>query len=493
MMPLRRQQVVVESEARARRSLLFGLLPASLTALLGLHCQGEPDLAFEDRGREEDGGPPGRPGFWPNLVLIYLDDAGYADTGPTGADFPTPHLDELARQGTVYTSFHVAQAVCSPSRAALLTGTYPNRIGITRALFPDDSIGIGREELTLAEIARSAGYRTAALGKWHLGSGEPFSPLNHGFDEFAGIPYSNDMWPEESEEFPPLAFWEGANVQNPAMSEGDQRDLTPKLTDYAVKFIERNKERPFLLYLAHPKPHVPLFVSSQFEGASGHGLYADVMMEIDWSVGQILEALDNANLAHVTWVIFASDNGPWLSYGNHAGSARPYREGKFTSFEGGTRVPLLMRFPGHVPPGEVNAEPFMNIDILPTFARLIGAELPNHVIDGKDVWGTIREGVPSPHDAYFFWNSDTLEGVLRGRFKLHLPHDYQTVSTPGFDGGRGVTDVARLPLSLFDLESDPSEIINMAAEHPELVSEMRALGEAHEAELRANQRAPGRL
>jgi len=317
-----------------------------------------------------------RPTFLPNLVIIYIDDAGYADIGPTGARFRTPHLDRLAEEGTVYTSFHVAQSVCSPSRAALLTGTYPNRIGISAALFPGDPTGMAQDEQTLAEVARTKGYRTGAFGKWHLGDAAPFLPTEHGFDEFAGIPYSNDMWPIESSEFPPLPFLEGTLVKNPDMQPDDQRELTSELTNYAVDFIERHQEEPFLLYLAHPKPHVPLYVSKQFEGASGEGLFADVMMEIDWSVGEVVRALDEAQLTETTWIVFASDNGPWLTYGNHAGRAAPFREGKFTTFEGGTRVPLVMRFPGYIPAGATNPSTFMNIDILPTFAALVGAEFP---------------------------------------------------------------------------------------------------------------------
>lgn len=467
---------------RVRICQLVGTTTCALASCL--HCGDHETTVPAD-----DGGSPSLP----NLVLIYVDDAGYADTAPTGAGFPTPNLDTLAREGTLYTSFHAAQPVCSASRAALLTGAYPNRIGITGALFPDDPIGLNPEEQTLAEVARSKGYRTAAFGKWHLGNAAPFFPTNQGFEEFAGIPYSNDMWPAESSDFPPLPFYEGTTITNPDIQPEDQAALTERLTTYAVDFIERHRAEPFFLYLAHPKPHVPLFVSERFAGASGKGLYADVMMEIDWSVGEILGALERTDLSETTWVVFASDNGPWLTYGNHAGNAKPYREGKFTTFEGGTRVPLLMRLPGYIPAGGVTGEPFMNIDLLPTFAALIDAAPPMRPIDGKNVWDTITRGVPALHDAYYFWNGDALEAVLMGKWKLHFPHDYQSVTVPGSDGERGTTTLQRIPLSLFDLKSDPGETNDLADQYPTLVQQMTELADAHRRALEAGQRAPGHL
>ncbi|HXS15603.1 MAG TPA: sulfatase-like hydrolase/transferase, partial [Polyangiaceae bacterium] len=297
----------------------------------------------------------------------------------------------------------------------------------------------------------------------------------------------------ESSEFPPLPFLEGTLVKNPDMQPDDQRELTSELTNYAVDFIERHQEEPFLLYLAHPKPHVPLYVSKQFEGASGEGLFADVMMEIDWSVGEVVRALDEAQLTETTWIVFASDNGPWLTYGNHAGRAAPFREGKFTTFEGGTRVPLVMRFPGYIPAGATNSSTFMNIDILPTFAALVGAEFPVAPIDGQDIWNTLVDGEHSPQEAYYLWNGEELEAVLTDKWKLHLPHAYQTVAASGADGKRGTTELAELPLSLFELARDPGETKNVASEHPELVRELSDLAFAHQAELRSHQREPGRL
>src|SRR5262249_54406319 len=272
----------------------------------------------------------------PNVVLIFTDDQGYADVGCYGArGFATPHLDRMAREGVRFTDFYVAQAVCSASRAALLTGCYPNRIGILGALGPASKHGIAAGAKTIADVLKARGYATAIYGKWHLGHHQPFLPTRHGFDDYFGLPYSNDMWPRHpTAKFPDLPLFEGEKVvaHNP-----DQTKLTTWYTERAVKFIEKNRERPFFLYVAHNMPHVPLHVSDKFKGKSKRGLYGDVIMEIDWSVGQVLAALQKHGLDEKTLVIFTSDNGPWLSYGNHAGSARPLREGKTTTFDGGLR------------------------------------------------------------------------------------------------------------------------------------------------------------
>ena len=292
----------------------------------------------------------------PNIVLILADDQGYGDVGCFGGKgFATPNLDRLAREGCRFTNFHVAQAVCSASRAALLTGCYPNRIGIHGALGPSARHGIHDEETTIAEVLKQKGYATGMAGKWHLGHHPQFLPVRHGFDEYFGLPYSNDMWPYHPEAkpgtYPPLPLIEGDKVIDAEITPDEQRNLTTWYTERAVKFIERNKDRPFFFYLAHSMPHVPLFVSDKFQGKSQQGLYGDVMMEIDWSVGEVLKTLDKHNLTDNTLVIFTCDNGPWLSYGNHAGSAGPLREGKGTAWEGGTRVPCIMRLPGKIPAG----------------------------------------------------------------------------------------------------------------------------------------------
>ncbi len=301
----------------------------------------------------------------PNVVLVYADDLGYGDVSAYGATrIRTPHVDRLAAEGVRFTDFYVAQAVCSASRAALLTGAYPNRVGILGALFPTSTNGIAEGETTLAEVLKGRGYATAIYGKWHLGHLPPFLPTRHGFDDYLGLPYSNDMWPSHPErmKFPPLPLYSRDAVLtiNP-----DQSQLTGEYGRRAVAFIERHRERPFFVYLAHTMPHVPIFASERFRGRSRQGLYGDVVEEIDDSVGQVLATLRRLGLERDTLVIFASDNGPWLSYGDHAGSAGPLREGKGTAFEGGVRVPFVARWPGRIPAGSVVREPAMTIDVLP--------------------------------------------------------------------------------------------------------------------------------
>lgn len=432
-------------------------------------------------------------GKLPNLVVIFLDDAGYADIGATGAPYPTPNLDRLVDEGTLLTSFYVAHPVCSASRVALLTGCYADRVGIPGVLFPSDSHGLSSDEVSLAEIAQAAGYRTGIFGKWHLGDDAPFLPTEHGFDEFAGLPYSHDMWPARSPEYPPLPFYEGTTKVIADLQLSDQETLTRRLTEHATSFIDRNAEHPFFLYIPHPQPHVPLFASESFRGVSGLGPYADVMMELDWSVGEILRALEAHELTEHTWVLVASDNGPWLSYGDHAGSAAPFRDGKHTVFEGGVRVFGAMRYPGRIPAGRVLVEPVMTIDILPTFANLVGAALPEHPIDGRDVW-PILAGEPdatSPHEAYYLWYESRLQAVLQGRFKLHLPHGYTTVVAPGAGGEPGTLETAEQPLALYDLANDPGESIDVGREHQDVADELMRLGAEHDAELRDNARGPG--
>jgi arylsulfatase A len=444
----------------------------------------------------------------PNVVLVFVDDMGYGDIGSyADPGYATPNLDRLAREGVVFTDFYVAQPVCSASRAALLTGSYPNRIGIHGALGPESRHGLAAAEVTLGELFRSRGYATAAFGKWHLGHQPGFLPTRHGFDEFYGIPYSNDMWPRNptsGERWPDLPTLEGERVVG---LNTDQSRFTTDLTERAAAFVERSVAagRPFFVYLAHPMPHVPLHVSAERDGASSAGLYGDVIAEIDWSVGRVLETLVRAGVDDRTLVIFASDNGPWLNYGNHAGSAGPLREGKHTTFEGGVRVPALMRWPGRLPAGSTVREPVMTIDVLPTLAGLIGAPLPELPIDGRDILPLMagEEGATSPHEALFFYNRrNDLEAVRSGRWKLHFPHDYPSMAgmEPGADGLPGPRETVRIGLALYDLESDAGERRDVAAAHPDVVEQLEALADAMRDELgdrltgtpgRAN-REPGR-
>jgi arylsulfatase A len=427
----------------------------------------------------------------PNIVIIFTDDQGYADLGVYGAKgFQTPHLDRMAQEGMRLTDFYSAQAVCSASRAALLTGCYPNRIGILGALGPGSRTGIHYDEMTLAELVKQRGYATAAYGKWHLGDHPQFLPTRHGFDEYFGLPYSNDMWPYHptaGNRFPDLPLIEGDRVINPRVTPEDQAQLTTWYTQCAVRFIERHKDRPFLLYVAHSMPHVPLYVSDKFRGRSQQGLYGDVIMEIDWSMGQILNALARHGLDERTLVLFTSDNGPWLSYGDHAGSAGPLREGKGTTWDGGQRVPCIVRWPGQIPPGSVCREPCMAIDIFPTVARLVGAALPQHPIDGRDIWPLLsgQPGASSPHEALYFYWGQHLQAVRSGRWKLHFPHEYRTLGgRPGGSGGKPAPyATARTELALFDLDSDIGQQHNVADKHPDVVQRLVALAEKAREEL----------
>jgi len=432
----------------------------------------------------------------PNIVIIFVDDMGYADIGPFGAKgYQTPHLDALAKQGTKYTNFHVAQPVCSASRAGLLTGCYPNRIGIHGALGPNTKHGISASEVTLAQVLKQKGYATGMAGKWHLGHLPQFLPTNHGFEEYLGLPYSNDMWPFHPEakpgSYPPLPLIDGTKTINGNVTHKDQEQLTTQYTERAVAFIDKHKDQPFFFYLAHSMPHVPLHVSDKFRGKSGAGLYADVMQEIDWSVGEVVKALDRNGLTDNTWLIFTSDNGPWLSYGEHAGSAGDFREGKGTCWEGGTREPCLMRWPNHLRAGAAIDSRLMTIDLLPTIATLVGAELPKHPIDGRNVWDLLAgvKDAKNPHAAYYhYYENNQLQAVSSGdgHWKLQLPHAYRTLE--GQPGGKdGIPAKYKQHKveqpELYDLVRDPGEQKNVAAENPKIVEQLLAEAEKARADL----------
>jgi arylsulfatase A-like enzyme len=439
----------------------------------------------------------------PNVVIIFADDLGYGDLGCYGSDVPTPNLDRMAAEGVRMTDFYTAQAVCSASRAALLTGCYPNRIGILGALFPGHRHGIHAAEDTIADVLKRRGYAAGAFGKWHLGHHAPFLPTAHGFDEYFGLPYSNDMRPGEQKrtDFPPLPLIDGTEAVE---TDPDQSTLTTRYTERALRFIDANKDGPFFLYVPHTMPHVPLYVSDKFRGKSPRGLYGDVIMEIDWSVGQILDRLKSHGLDDHTLVVFTADNGPWLRFGDHGGSAGPLREGKGTTFEGGVRVPAIFRFPGRIPGGRTCAEPAMTIDLLPTVARLAGAELSDErAIDGKDIWPLLagEPGATSPHEALYFYWDQGLEAVRSGKWKLHFPHDYQGAPKPGAGGTPGPAVNRRIELSLFDLSADVGETTDVAAAHPDVVQRLTELAERARADLGdaltrrpgKNVRPPGRV
>ena len=458
-----------------------------------MRASGDPELEGYEHFLEENQAEiqAERP---PNVIVIFTDDQGYADVGVYGAEgFETPNLDRMAAEGIRFTSFYVSTPVCSPSRAALLTGSYPVRIGIPKVLFPQDNVGLAPEEVTIAELLKEKGYATAAFGKWHLGHHPEHLPTKHGFDEYFGIPYSNDMTPDASKNpnpraqpHPPLPLVEGLEVIE---IEPDQTQLTRRYTEHAVDFIERNRDRPFFLYLPHTMPHLPLFVSERFAGASERGLYGDVIMEIDWSVGEILGTLARLGLDEQTLVIFTSDNGPWLVKGDDGGSAGPFREGKGTSFEGGHRVPAIMRWPGRIPAGLVSDELVTTMDIFPTVAGLIGAELPtDRVIDGKDIWPILsgQPGAASPHEVFYYYWPSELRALRSGKWKLHLPHKYASIegaeiATPIF---HGIYTEAEIGLSLFNLDEDIGETTDVSAENPDVVERLLALAEEAREELR---------
>ncbi|GAA5510104.1 sulfatase [Novipirellula caenicola] len=440
----------------------------------------------------------------PNIVVIFIDDMGYADIQPFGdTKYPTPNLDRMAAEGRRFTDFVVSSAVCSASRSALMTGCYHRRIGISGALGPKSEIGISEAETTLAEVCKSKGYATAIFGKWHLGHHPKFLPTAHGFDHYYGIPYSNDMWPLHPDflakrrknpaaksPWPKLPMisatrGEGYEIVNPDIQPEDQEQMTKQFTQRAVDFIQTNAKQPFFLYLPHPMVHVPLYVSDDFKGKSGQGIFGDVVMEVDWSVGQIMNAIESINAAENTLVIFTSDNGPWLSYGTHAGSAGPLREGKGTMFEGGYREPTLMWWKGKIPAGTTCDKLCSSIDVLPTIAKLIGAEVPNdasQTIDGKDIRPLMfgEANASSPHDAFYcYYSGGELHAVRNERFKLTFPHRYRTLA--GRDGGDGGTPAAyemtTIGLSLFDLDNDVAETTDVKDKFPEVVKELQAAAE----------------
>ncbi len=423
----------------------------------------------------------------PNFVIIFLDDSGWADFHPFGNPaYQTPNVERLAGEGCRFNQFYVPQAVCSASRAALLSGCYPGRTRVFGAHGPN-ARGLDPRYATIGQVLKARGYTTAVFGKWHIGDQPETRPAARGFDESCGLMYSNDMWefhPENPEHWGkyPLQFWENNKVTIERVTKEHQPMLTTWYTEHAVDFINRNKDRPFFLYVPHAMPHVPLFCSEKFKGKSGMGLYADVMMEIDWSVGEITKALKANGLEDNTLVFFSSDNGPWISYGNHAGKT-PYREAKGTGFDGGTRSACIIKFPGRITPGTFSQRAFCTLDMLPTLAYLAGAKLPENPIDGKNVWDLIvgKPGARNPHDYYPFSTGQNFEGVISGdgRWKLHLPHSYRTLVEAGKDGMAGKYAQKQIGLSLFDMQNDPYETTNVLDKYPDVADRLRQFAEQH--------------
>lgn len=459
----------------------------------------------------------------PNVVFILADDLGYGDLGCYGAkDIRTPNIDRLAAEGTKFTSFYVAQAVCTASRAALMTGSYPNRVSMSGALNHTSPVGLHPREKLLAQHFKDQGYATAAYGKWHLGHHPAFLPTRRGFDEFYGLPYSNDNGPlhPTTKGIPSLPVYENEDIVE---LDPDQSRFTARFTARAVSFIERNRERPFFLYLPHVMPHVPIFASEKFRGKSGRGLYGDVVEELDASIGEIMATLRRLGLDEKTLVVFSSDNGPFLSYGEHAGLATPLREGKLTTFEGGMRTPCVVRWPGRVPARRTSDEPFSTMDFHVTLAHLIGAKLPDVKLDGLDV-APLLFGQPGARGRgeFWFYSGEELHAVRVGDWKLHVPHEYLTVAAEPGRGGkpsnwanmkpdsiensgiRGIASrhgyrVEKTGLTLYNVRTDPGETANVAENNSEIVARLQQTVQAARADLgdsltntkSANIRPPG--
>ena len=416
----------------------------------------------------------------PNFILIFVDDLGYADIGPFGSTLHrTPHLDRMAAEGRKLTSFYVTANVCTPSRSSLLTGSYPRRLGLGEnekgqwVLFPGNKEGLHADEVTVAELLRDAGYKTACVGKWHLGDQLEFLPTRHGFDSYFGIPYSNDMGHDSRRQpyvYPPLPL---LRMEEVVEQEPDQRQITKRYTEEALQFIESSKDGPFFLYLAHSMPHWPQYSSEQFAGKSKNGKWGDAVEEIDWSTGQILEGLQRLGIDERTLVIFTSDNGGAI---RHGASNAPLRGGKGTTWEGGHRVCFLARWPGHIPAGTVSDELAVSFDLLPTFAALAGTGPPSdRVLDGKDIRPLLlgEMPVPTPHLAYYYYFMTHLNAVRAGRWKLHVARM----------GGRYPDYTPNPVQELYDLHSDIGETRNVADAYPLVVESLKALAQIARSEL----------
>ena len=406
----------------------------------------------------------------PNIIVVFADDLGYGDLGCYGAEkIRTPNLDRMAREGMRFTDFYCSAAVCSPSRAGLLTGRYHIRMGINTVFFPQSKDGLEISETSIARLLKERGYATACIGKWHLGHLPEYLPTRHGFDAYFGLPYSNDMFVEKRGD-PPLPLLRGETIiEQPA----DQRTLTQRYTEEAVRFIGEHRHQPFFLYLAHNMPHVPLHVSPAFARKSQGGLYGDVIEEIDWGVGEILNALRDTGLDENTLMIFTSDNGPWLVKSEHGGSAGPLREGKGSTFEGGMRVPCVMRFPGHIKAGRVERGIAGTLDFLPTFVHLAGGAPPEgRILDGEDISEVLLGTGKRAREEFHYFHQGQHQAFRSGKWKLKRPFKGQVY-------GKSVEH----PVLLFDLEADSGEQNNLAEAYPDRVADMQQRMDAFWASL----------
>lgn len=429
----------------------------------------------------------------PNIILIYTDDQGYADLGCFGAKgFSTPHIDSLAENGIRFTNFYAPQAVSSASRAGLMTGCYPNRVGISGALMPGAKIGLNPKEMTIAELLKQKGYATAAFGKWHLGRPSEFLPTHQGFDEYYGIPYSIDMIPMEYDgtpidtvhrksKYPMLPVLFGDKVISSLNTLPGIDTLTRYFTEKSLEFIDQNKDKPFFIYFPHPMPHVPLALSNEFKNKTEQGKYGDVLTEVDWSVGQIVAKLKEDGLLENTLIIFTSDNGPWLNFGNHAGSTGGLREGKGTSWEGGQRVSCVMYWKGNIPKGISCDKIASSIDILPTLAEITGAKLSENKIDGVSILSLMKgDKKANPREVfYYYYENNQLQAIRYGNWKLVYPHTYRSYLgvEPGKDGMPGPYNSAKCGKELYNLISDVRETTNVIDQHPDIVKQIDSIAE----------------
>lgn len=424
----------------------------------------------------------------PNIVVIFCDDLGYGDLGAFGhPTIRTPNLDKMAQEGQRWTNFYAAASVCTPSRAALMTGRLPIRSGMCsnkrRVLFPDSAGGIPEKEITLAEALKKQGYTTACVGKWHLGHLPQYLPTNNGFDSYFGIPYSNDMDRVPGGEYhevcknPEIALFQVPLLRNEEVVEkpADQTTITKRYTEETVKFIKKNKRNPFFVYLAHSMPHVPLFRSKKFVDKSLRGIYGDVIEEIDWSVGQVLQTLKKEGLDKKTMVVFTSDNGPWLVFEQHGGSAGLLRGGKGETFDGGMREPTIFWWPGKIKHGVVT-DVGSTMDIFTTACKLAGGDIPrDRIIDGVDIRPALFGTGPSPRKVLFYYRGEDVYAIRKGAFKAH----FYTKSAYGADK----TVTKHYPPLLYNLEHDPSEKYDIAEKHPGIIEDIKKELEKHNEKL----------